>query len=77
VKKTLFDNGTLLTQNPRPPGAGALLARDGRIMAVGARADIASIAGPGVERVDLDGGTLVPGFNASRARVYAKRWGGS
>ncbi|MFB9677092.1 amidohydrolase [Streptosporangium vulgare] len=42
--------------------AEAVLVRDGRIAAVGAESDVAGLAAPGHETVDLDGGLLTPGF---------------
>jgi imidazolonepropionase len=43
------------------PG-GALLARDGRIHAVGARAEIEPLLGPDAEVVDAGGAVVLPGF---------------
>ena len=45
---------------PEQPEARGLLVRDGRIAAVGGRAE--AEAGPAVRRVDLAGRTLLPGF---------------
>ncbi|WP_440066024.1 amidohydrolase [Streptosporangium sp. OZ121] len=42
--------------------AEAVLVRDGRVAAVGAESDVAGLAAPGHETVDLDGGLLTPGF---------------
>ncbi len=63
-------NGILLTQDPALPRAEALAVKDGRIEAVGARCDIEGLAGPGTTRVDLEGQTLVPGFNDSHVHVW-------
>ncbi|WP_229802963.1 amidohydrolase [Planobispora rosea] len=41
--------------------AEAVLVRDGRIAAAGAEADVARLAAPGCETVDLNGGLLIPG----------------
>lgn len=46
----------------RPTYPEAVLVRGGRIEAVGPRAAVERAAGRGVERVDLRGGTLTPGF---------------
>ena len=51
--------------------AEALLARDGRIVAVGRAADLAKDAG-GAERVDLRGGLMVPGWGD--AHVHFVWW---
>jgi predicted amidohydrolase YtcJ len=42
--------------------AQALAARDGRIVAVGRDGDVAPLAGPGTEVVDLHGRTAIPGI---------------
>ena len=60
--ETLFENGTVLTLEDRGMTAGALLVREGRIAAVGDRASVAAQAGPGAERVDLAGRTVLPAF---------------
>ena len=59
---TLYLGGPILTMTDEHPEAEALLVRDGRIVAVGARAEVEAQAGERVRRVDLAGRTLVPGF---------------
>jgi len=59
---TLYLGGPILTMDERRPEAEALLVRDGRIVAVGARAEVEAQAGAHVQRVDLAGRALVPGF---------------
>jgi hypothetical protein len=63
-------NGTLLTQDRLRPRADALAVLDGRIVAVGSRGDVESLAGPSTRRIDLEGGTLLPGFNDSHVHVW-------
>ncbi len=63
-------NSILLTQDPALPRAEALSIKAGRIEAVGARRDIEGLAGPETERIDLEGRTLVPGFNDSHVHVW-------
>ncbi len=67
---SVFYNGTLLTQDPALPRVEALAVTDGRIETVGSRGDIEALAGPGTERIDLEGRTLVPGFNDSHVHVW-------
>lgn len=45
--------------------AEAVAVRDGRIVAVGAADQVASMVGPNTRRVDLDGGLVLPGFQDS------------
>jgi predicted amidohydrolase YtcJ len=66
----VFFNGNLLTQDPERPRADALAAGGERIVAVGPRADVERAAPPGSRRVDLDGRTLVPGFNDAHAHAW-------
>ena len=66
----LFYNGTLLTQDPALPRAEALAVKNGRIEAVGSRGDVENLAGPETERIDLEGRTLLPGFNDSHVHVW-------
>src|SRR5262245_58279048 len=67
---TIIINGILLTQDPALPRAEALSIADGRIEAVGTREDIENLAGPGTERIDLEGRTLLPAFNDSHVHVW-------
>jgi predicted amidohydrolase YtcJ len=67
---SIFFNGTLLTQDPSKPRASALAVEGGRIAAVGATDDIENLADPRTRRMDLDGGTLIPGFNDAHVHVW-------
>lgn len=63
----LFSNGPIHTADPQAPAAEALLVGDdGRILAVGARAELER---PGARHVDLAGRTLIPGFNDAHVHV--------
>jgi predicted amidohydrolase YtcJ len=63
-------NGVLRTQDPARPQAEALAVSSGRIVAVGSRTDIESLARAGTKRIDLEGGTLLPGFYDSHVHVW-------
>ncbi len=67
---SVFYNGILLTQDASLPRAEAIAVKNGRIEAVGSRADIENLAGAGTERIDLEGRTMVPGFNDSHVHVW-------
>ena len=58
----LFTNGTIRTMERDRPVAQALLAREGRIAAVGSRTAVEDQAEIDVRRVDLAGRTLLPSF---------------
>ncbi len=55
-------NATIYTVDDANPQAEALAVKSGRFLAAGSNADIANLAGPGTERIDAGGGTVVPGF---------------
>jgi len=55
--------GNLITIDPAQPRAQAIAIRGETILAVGADADVLSLAGAGTRRTDLHGMTVVPGFN--------------
>ncbi len=55
-------NATVYTVDDANPRAEALAVRGGRFLAVGSNDDIANLIGPGTERIDAGGGTVVPGF---------------
>ncbi|MCX7051663.1 MAG: amidohydrolase [Proteobacteria bacterium] len=63
VITTVYAGGDILTMAGREPAyAEALAVRDGKILAVGTRAEVAKAAGAGAAQVDLAGRTLLPGF---------------
>jgi predicted amidohydrolase YtcJ len=62
VADTIFSNGDIVTMDEAAPAAEALAIKDGRILAIGASADVLRTRGPGTIMVDLGGKTLLPGF---------------
>ena len=62
MARTLYCGGTVLTLDGSAHSAEALVTEDGRIVATGSEQDMSSLAGSGVERVDLAGSTLMPGL---------------
>lgn len=54
--------GTIITVDERNSTAEALAVTDGRIVAVGARADVDAFVGPDTETIELAEGCLLPGF---------------
>ena len=60
---TVYSGGDIITMGGAEPAyAEALAVRDGKILAVGTRDDVAKAAGAGAAQVDLAGKTLLPGF---------------
>lgn len=60
--QTLYFNGTIITVNDEQPLAEAILIDGDRIKAVGALKEVEEQADANVERIDLDGKTMTPGF---------------
>ena len=63
-------NGTIATQNLQQPAARAVAIGAGRILAAGSDTDILPLAGPGCQRIDLDGRLVVPGFIDTHMHFY-------
>jgi predicted amidohydrolase YtcJ len=55
-------SGRVVTMDPGRPKAEAIAVRDGRILFVGATAQVSSLKGPGTRVIDLGGMTVVPGL---------------
>jgi predicted amidohydrolase YtcJ len=61
--ETIFVGGDIVTINDKQPSAEALAVKDGKIIAVGTRADVEKVhQGTGTRVVDLGGKTLMPSF---------------
>ena len=58
----LYVGGTVVTVNDAQPQAEAVAVKDGKILAVGTRAQIEALKGPSTVVQDLGGKTLLPGF---------------
>jgi len=58
----IYSGGTIITMDPEQPRAEALLVRDGRIVALGARAKLEGMTEADAEHVDLQGFALLPGL---------------
>lgn len=65
----IVTNGRVLTMDSAQPIAEALAIADGRIMAVGQRAEIEALAGPETETVDARNNTVLPGFFESHMHL--------
>jgi len=68
----IYTGGDIVTVNDAQPTAEAVAVQDGRIVAVGDRADVeGSHRGTATRIVDLAGHTLVPGFFDAHAHVMS------
>ncbi|MBO4256661.1 amidohydrolase [Streptomyces griseorubiginosus] len=68
----VFVNGTVRTMDPALPRTDTVAVRNGRIVGLG-RADTDELTGARTEMVDLNGGTLIPGFQD--AHIHAVHGG--
>ncbi|MFY0616619.1 amidohydrolase [Shimia sp.] len=62
IADTIYSGGPILTINDAAPRAEAVAVKDGRILAVGARADMLAHQGDTTQVFDLNGRTMLPGF---------------
>jgi predicted amidohydrolase YtcJ len=58
----ILHNGNIWTVNAAEPHAEAVAISGGRFLAVGSNSDVLNLAGVGVQRIDLGGKTVLPGF---------------
>ena len=65
----IYMGGPILTMDDARPRAEAVAVKDGRILAVGALADVKALAGPATKTVDLAGRTMIPGFVDAHGHV--------
>lgn len=67
----VIHNAVVLTMDEARPSAEAFWVRGGRIAAVGSSAEVLAQAGGTAERLDLQGRTVVPGFNDAHLHPLA------
>jgi predicted amidohydrolase YtcJ len=65
----VLEGGVVVTLDDARPRASALAVRRGRIVAVGATADIKPLIGRHTRRIDLKGGAVVPGLTDAHVHV--------
>ena len=75
--EAIYFNGTVITVSDGQPTAEAVAVRDGRIAAVGPRAAVLKLKGPGTRMIDLHGKTMLPGFVDGHSHIgsLALEWG--
>ena len=67
---TIWQGGSVVTVDEEQPRAEAVLVRDKRIEAVGSQAEVRAAARPDAEVIDLEGCTLIPGFNDAHIHLF-------
>jgi predicted amidohydrolase YtcJ len=58
----IWSEGTILTMNDAAMRAEAIAERDGKIIAVGSKAEVMKLRGADTQLIDLNGHALLPGF---------------
>jgi predicted amidohydrolase YtcJ len=66
---TIYTGGNIITINDVAPSAEALAVKDGKILAVGAKADVLKTQGTTTKLMDLGGKTMLPGFIDSWSHI--------
>jgi predicted amidohydrolase YtcJ len=64
-------HATVLTMDPRWPRAEAIALRAGRIVAVGATAEVLALRGRATQLIDCRGAVILPGFIDAHLHVRA------
>ena len=62
VADRIYFGGPVVTMNDAAPSAEAVAVKDGKVLAVGARAAVEAFRGPATVMQDLAGRTMLPGF---------------
>ncbi|WP_226668298.1 amidohydrolase [Microbulbifer aggregans] len=66
----IFHNGTIITINDAQPLAEAVAVKDGKILAVGKKAEVLKTVGENTRKIDLAGKTMLPGFFDSHGHAW-------
>ncbi|MFM7446075.1 MAG: amidohydrolase family protein, partial [Tabrizicola sp.] len=69
LAEMIVTNAKVLTMDPAKPRAEAVALAGGRILAVGSRAEVEALTGPGTRVFDAGGRTLLPGFVESHLHL--------
>ena len=70
IANVIYTGGDIITINDSQPTAEALAVRDGKIIAVGTKADVDKYKGGSTKTVNLEGKTLLPGFIDAHGHVF-------
>lgn len=65
----IVTNARVLTMDPDRPRAEAVALSGGKVLAVGSRAEVEALAGPGTQVIDAKGRTVMPGFVESHLHL--------
>ena len=66
----MYYGGDVVTIDDKNPTAEAVAIKDGKIIAVGKKADVLKLKGDNTKLIDLGGKTLLPGFVDGHGHVF-------
>ena len=69
--RTIYTNCTIITCDPARPQAEAMVTESGEVVAAGQKEDLWELAGSGARTIDLDGATVVPGFDDCHMHILS------
>jgi hypothetical protein len=67
----LVTNAKILTMDPAAPRAEAMLLKDGRIAAIGSRAEVEALATSDTRVIDASGATVLPGLSENHMHLFS------
>ncbi len=70
IANVIYTGGDIITINDSQPTAEAIAVKDGKILAVGTKANVLKHKDAATRMVDLQGQTLLPGFIDAHGHVY-------
>ena len=70
LAEVVITNARVLTMDPANPRAEAVALAGDHILAVGARASVEALAGPGCRMIDAGGATVLPGLIESHLHLF-------
>jgi predicted amidohydrolase YtcJ len=66
----IYSGGPIITMNDAAPRAEAVAVKDGKIVAVGTKAEVEKFKAAGTVAIDLGGKTMLPGFIDGHGHVF-------
>jgi predicted amidohydrolase YtcJ len=67
----IFEGGRVLTLDAGAPPAATIAVRDGRVLSIGALADVRRAAGTSAHRIDCQGSVVLPGLVDAHLHLFA------
>jgi predicted amidohydrolase YtcJ len=70
IADVIIENARVITMDPGRPHAEAVALKEGGILAVGSRAEVADIAASATRRINAGGASVLPGFIDSHIHLF-------